>query len=201
MQCIPTYCSSSSNSVASSADVTSFLDAAGRRIRTQSLRAEQLRQEAEEARLEALKEAQRSNRMGTRDCLQRCKRLEAEYAVELQQRQTLEEALAIVKRAISNQSMAQQLGSANGLLAALAAASPDVSEAMDTLRDHGARVAMDAAELAAPVLAMTAAAAEDIDDDELDHFLATHLPLPDAPQGRQPQQQQQPQRRALQARE
>ena len=155
--------------------VETFMQAASKRIRAQALQAEQLFVDAEEAKLMAVQRARQNDRQGVAIQLKRHRQLLQAYGIELEQRHVLEEALATVRRAITNASLAQQLGQANMVLTQLLAQSgPDVEEAMDTLRDYHQRVSMDSAELARPLTV----AAEPVEDSEIDSFMATSLQLP-----------------------
>jgi hypothetical protein len=158
--------------------VDAFMEAARKRVRAQALQAEQLYQEAEEAKLMAAQRARQGDRQGVAALLRQHRQLQKSYETELAQRQVLEEALATVRRAVSNASLAQQLGHANMMLDQLLQNQQtdgnDIQEAMDTLRDHHARVAMDGAELAAPI----AEDNNDDDEDVIDAFMAASLQLP-----------------------
>ena len=152
-----------------------FLDTARRRIRTQNLRVQQIQQEAEECKLMALDCARHNDRVGVAGHLRRQRRLEEEHRLEWDQCLALEGALAIVKRAANNQVMALHLDQVNSLLAAGHKQDDNVERAMETLRAHHTRVAMDANELAAPIRE------NEEDEEELDDFIALSLALPDAP--------------------
>jgi len=169
------------NTTESAAANDEFFSAVHKRIRTQALRAEQFYQEAEEYRQLAMQCARRGDRVGAAGNLKRERMATANYVVEWDQKLVLESALSTIRRAMSNNALALQLGQASNRLQLLQQQQPNVAEAMDVLRDHHQHVAMDARELAEPLATIIA---DDDDDAELDAFMAANLALPNAPVAR-----------------
>lgn len=161
-------CGSNSEAIAGPQVVDNFMQLARARIRTQALHAEQLRQEAEEARLIATQLARHGDRVGARAQLVRQKRLLGEYKLELDQREALESALSTVQRAIANEALVHQLHHANLALDQLLVGNEAVEEALETLREHKER-------------SVSLETLPAVDESEIDELLAAAIVLPSVP--------------------